>query len=407
MDAQKEARLSLLSIYFTFFIDNLCWSIVFPIFAPYFLDPGNRLFSADFSEGSRTMVLGFFLMAFSFGQFLGAPLIGEYGDRNGRRKALILGVFFTLAGLAMSAWSMAAGNLYLLFAGRLITGIFSSNMSVCLACVSDLSTGESKAKNYGTLSVIAGLSFVLGAFLGGKLSDPSIHPSFSFNFPLWIATGMSALNLIFLYFGFRETFQVRPDVKYRFFESFENLKIALKTERIKRVYSVYFLFLFAWTMLFQFTPVIAVDSYSFTSSNIGDLALFMGICWAIGSYLNQMLLYYFPSVKILEACLVAFTIFCALIIFPKNLYGVLTILGLCVVIGGIAWPLCTALISDLSPKEMQGKILGMSQSVQSFAMAAAPLIGGIAYVSASSLPFWIGSGASLIAVSIYFTLKDR
>jgi DHA1 family tetracycline resistance protein-like MFS transporter len=183
-------RIALLSIYLTFFVDYLSWSIVFPIFAPYFLDPLNPMFSTNFSEASRTTVLGFFLMAFSLGQFLGAPAIGEYADRRGRKKALVLGVFFTLIGLILTAWSMQINSLILLFAGRLITGVFASTTSVCLACVSDLSVDEkSKVKKFGHLSVIAGLSFVLGAFLGGKFSslvsrcDDICEPPFG---PFWI-----------------------------------------------------------------------------------------------------------------------------------------------------------------------------------------------------------------------------
>lgn len=405
---EKRDKISLASIYFTFFIDNLGWSIVFPIFAPYFLDHQNKIFSPDLSDKTRTLVLGFFLMAFSLGQFLGAPILGEYADRHGRKKALVLSVFFTLVGMGLSAWSMEVGSLFFLFLGRLITGIFSANMSICLASITDLSLPENKAKNFGYLSLAAGLSFVLGAFIGGKLSDSSISRYFTFDFPLWISTWLTLFNLFFVLFGFKETSYPHPDVKFDLLESFKNIKMALKTEKIKQIYAIYFLFIFTWTILFQFTPVLAVERFYFTGSNIGDLALYMGLCWAIGSgYLNKILLRYFHPNKILEGCLISFTILCGLVVLPKHIYGILGILGLCVIIGGIAWPLCNHLISNLAPREIQGKVLGMSQSVQSFAMAIAPVIGGIAFHAFNSLPFFIGAAFSLVAVLIYFTLKDR
>jgi MFS family permease len=74
---EKKRKITLFSVYFTFFVDTLSWAIVFPIFAPYFLDPHNVLFSASVSTATRTTILGLFLMAFSFGQFLGAPIMGE------------------------------------------------------------------------------------------------------------------------------------------------------------------------------------------------------------------------------------------------------------------------------------------------------------------------------------------
>lgn len=405
----KRSRLALASVFFTFFIDNLCWSIVFPIFAPFFLDPKNLLFSPEVSEATRTAILGFFLMAFSLGQFLGAPVLGEYADRHGRKKALFLSVFFTLGGLALSAWSMEHKNLIWLFVSRLVTGIFASNTSICLACVADLSEDEKrKVKNFGYFSVLAGLSFVLGAFLGGKFSDSSIHPFFTPYFPLWLATGMTFANLLFILFGFRETASIDLSVKFDFLECFHNIKRALQTEKIKRIYLIYFLFLFAWTMLFQFTPVLVVQDFGFTGSNIGDMALFMGLCWAIGSgYLNKILIHYFSPLRILETCLLCFTLFSALIVFAVHIYGVLALLGLCVVIGGLAWPLCTGMISNLAPPSIQGKILGISQSMQSLAMSVAPALGGLVYKISLGFPFLLGAAASFCAGAIYFTLKDR
>lgn len=407
---RKKSKLSLLSIFFTFFVDNLCWSIVFPLFAPYFLDVDNVLFSHETSEATRTTILGFFLMAFSLGQFLGAPLLGEYADRSGRKKALAVSVLCAFVGLGITAWSMGARVLWLLFAGRLVTGLFASNMSICLAAVSDLSATESaKVKNFGWLSVTAGLSFILGAFLGGKLSDSEISSFFSPNFPLWVATILTALNLLFVCFGFKETSTIDRSVNFDLFECFRNIKEALQTEKIKRIYFIYFLFLFIWTILFQFIPVLVVHSFEFDSSDIGDLALYMGLCWAVGSmYLGKALLHYFSSLRILEGCLYLFSILITAIIFVKHIYVLLSLVGLCVVIGGLAWPLCTSLISNMAPKHIQGKILGMSQSVQSFAMTVAPVAGGMIAANSVRAPFLIGSVAGVIAIFVYyFTIKQR
>lgn len=402
----KKNRLTLASVFFTFFVDNLCWSIVFPIFAPYFLDPENRIFSPDVTLTQRTTLLGIFLMAFSLGQFFGSPILGEYADRRGRKRALALSVFFTFIGLSLSAVSMQKEMLWLLFISRLITGTFASNIPICFACVVDLSHHDQKLKIkwFGYLSFCAGLSFVGGAFLGGKLSDPSVYYSFGPYLPLWIAAGLTILNFLFILFAFRETAEIDPTVEYDFLEGFHNIQQALRTEKIKRVYTIYFLFLFGWTLLFQFTPVVVVDRFDFTNSNIADLSIFMGACWAIGSgYLNKHLLKWFSDVVVLEACLIGFTILCGLLAFPKHLWIALVIVGLCVMLASMAWPLCTGVISSLAPRSIQGKILGISQSIQSLAMSVAPVVGGLAYHGKFGMPFLMAAGASLIASVIYFS----
>ncbi len=404
----KKITFSIASIFFTFFVDNLCWSIVFPLFAPYFLDVNNTLFSQELEESTRTLILGFFLMAFSLGQFIGAPLLGEYADRKGRKQALILSVLFTFGALALSAWGMGTGVLWLLFIGRLITGLFAGNMSICLAAVADLSpTEKAKVKNFGYLSVLAGLSFILGAFLGGKLSDPTLCSLFSPAFPLWAATALTAFNLLFLYCGFQETHPIDETVQFNLLESFRNIKQALHTEKIKKIYAVYFLFLFAWTILFQFTPVLVVQNFQFNSSDIGDLALYMGLCWALGStYLSKILLHRFSSLRVLEGCLCSFTGLLMIVLFTEHKITTLVVIGGCVMIGGLAWPLCTNLISSLAPKNMQGKILGISQSVQSLSMAIAPVAGGLVASGAIRAPFIVAIVSGFLAILVYFNLRD-
>ncbi|MBX7067027.1 MAG: MFS transporter [Parachlamydiales bacterium] len=406
----ESKRISFFTLSFTFFVDYLSWAVVFPIFAPYFLDVNNQLFSPETPTGTRTMILGFFLMAFSLGQFLGAPLIGEYADKHGRKKALVWSVLIVFLGLVLTAYSMGNNDLFGLFAGRLITGIFSSSTSLCLSCASDLSDDEKgKMKNFGILSMLGGFAFVLGAFAGGKLSDPTVSAYFSANIPIWIAAGFTLINLIFIFFGFRETSVVNPDVKFHFLESFQNIKLALKTEKIKRIYMIYFLFFTAWTILFQFIPVLTVERFYYTNSNIGDLALFMGVCWAIGSgYINNFFVHRFDSKRVLEFCLIGFTVLCALIVYPHHIYSLMPIIGICVILGSIAWPICAGAISNTAPPQMQGKIMGLSQSVQSFAMTVGPVIGGIAFKSSLELPFFIASGISFVSVVIYyFALKNR
>jgi DHA1 family tetracycline resistance protein-like MFS transporter len=321
-----------------------------------------------------------------------------------------VGVAFTLIGLVLSAYSMKTHHLSGLFVGRLITGLFAGSTSVCLSCITDLCDNEKlKVKYFGYLSMVAGLAFVVGAFVGGKLSDRTINASFSSNSPLWLAAGLTAINFLFVVFGFRETSRVHPDRKFDFFASFHNIGMALRTEKIKRIYALYFLFIFAWTILFQFIPVLAVERFAFTNSDLGDMAFFMGVCWAIGSgYLNKLLIQYFSTHAVLEVCLLGFTVLCSLVVFPHKVPSVLALLGVCVMFGGIAWPICTGLISNTAPPHMQGKILGVSQSIQSFGMTMAALVGGAAFQFSLGLPFFLAGATSLCAVVIYYlTLKRQ
>jgi MFS transporter, DHA1 family, tetracycline resistance protein len=406
LSEEKKRKLSFFSVMFTFFVDNLGWSIVFPIFAPLFLDVNNDLFAQSVSFPTRTAVLGVFLAAFPLAQFFGAPILGELADKNGRKKAFTFSIILTFIGYALSAWSIHK-SLVLLFISRVICGLFSGNLSVCLASLADLSKDEkSRISNFGYLSMIAGFSFIVGAFLGGKFSDSNINSFFNPALPLWIAAGLSLLNLFFILFAFYETTNLHKDLKYDFLESIHNIQKALKTKKIKQIYLIYFLFVFSWTIVFQFSPVLVIKKFHFSNSDIGNLAAVMGVGWAIGSGLiNKILVKKFKPIKILEVALFLFTIICAIVAFFNDVFSVISLLCLSVIIGGLAWPLCANLISSLSPKHMRGKILGMSQSMQSLAMATSPIVGGLVDQFHMSTTFLLAAFASFVAGIVYFIKK--
>ncbi len=407
MDSVKKRRVTLFSIFFTFFVDNLGWAIVFPIFAPFFLGTKDQIFSSEWTIAGRTTLLGIFLALYPLAQFFGAPILGELADVSGRKKAFLLSLILTFVGYILGAFALSKGDLFLLFLSRICCGFFSGNLSICLASLSDLSRDEKmKEKYFGYLSAVVGISFIAGAFLGGKLSDATLSSTFNFAFPLWVAAGLSFINLIILSFGFSETLFVPKNIKFDLLEGVHNIQEALKTPKLKVFYLIYFLFLFSWNMLFQFTPVRLVNLFHFSPSNIGNVSAFMGVCWVLGSSLGSKLaLKRFSSLKVLEIVLISFTTFSLLLSFQQGLVGVVSIVGLCIIISGIGWPSCTSVISNLASKEIQGKILGMSQSMQSLAMAMAPLIGGFGDKFFFRAPFLLASLASFIASLYYFRIK--
>jgi DHA1 family tetracycline resistance protein-like MFS transporter len=123
-----KQKTSPFSIFFTFAVDNLGATIVFPIFAPLFLEPSRGLIGADASLAYKTTMLGLFLGIFPFMQFIFAPIMGEYADHHGRKKALLLTTFLTFVGYALSAFGIHHHSLFIIFLARLIMGVGAGNL---------------------------------------------------------------------------------------------------------------------------------------------------------------------------------------------------------------------------------------------------------------------------------------
>lgn len=402
----KKRKATLLSVFFTYFVDNLGWAIAFPIFAPLFIDTPNIFFASSVESATRTIVFGVFLAIFPLAQFFSAPLLGEFADRNGRKKAFLISIFLTFCGYCITALGVQLCSLPILFFGRLITGLFAGNLSICLATISDLSEdNHKKLKNFGIVSILSGFSFIFGAFMGGKLADVETSSLFFPAFPFWIAAILSLINLMFILFAFSETFALHKEITFDFLEGVHNIQKALKTKRLKSSFFIYFLFTISWTIIFQFTPVLVIRKFHFDFSDIGDMSAFMGVCWSLGAFFTHMRFMKRFSKKTLEFCLVAFTIFSFFIYQPSTVAGLMLLLALVVFIAGVAWPLCNSIISNLASSESQGKVLGMSQSVQSFAMAISPILGGLTDKIHLTLAFIMAAVFSMFSSIIYFKIK--
>ena len=79
---KSQRNLSLFSTLFTFAVDNLGATIIFPIFAPLFLSSQDHFLPHKMPMEVRTILLGAFLGIYPFIQFFSAPIMGEYSDEK-------------------------------------------------------------------------------------------------------------------------------------------------------------------------------------------------------------------------------------------------------------------------------------------------------------------------------------
>lgn len=403
---EKGGRRSLIAVFLTFAIDSLSATIVFPILAPLFLSQTDSIFKSAFPTSLKMMILGFFLASFPLAQFLFSPLLGDFADKHGRKKAFLLTIFLSIIGYFLSALGIQFTHLSILFLGRFITGLSAGNMSICLASIADLSSSEkAKSRYFSYGSILAGSAFILGPFVGGKLSDSSLNPLFSPAFPMWIGFILSIINLIFLFFTFQETLRI----KERHLDplgAVHNLQEIVKTKGIKNLYIAYFFSLFAWNIIFQFFPALMVEAFNSTNSAIGDAGALMGVLWILGTLSITWIMHTkIPLKKLLLITILLYTISCSLSLLPKEIPYFLITVGTLVFFAGAMWPIFTTAISNSVDRSIQGKTLGFCQSVQSLSMMLAPLLGGFFIQAHSTIPFIISAVSALIAGS--FLIKTE
>ncbi len=131
---------------------------------------------------------GYLATVYAVLNFLAGPVLGNLSDRFGRRPVLLvamtaLGTNFLIMGLAQSVW--------VLFLGRVLSGISGATFSTANAYIADVTEPERRGQAFGMVGAAFGVGFILGPILGGLLGEVDTRA------PFFAAAGLSFLNVLY------------------------------------------------------------------------------------------------------------------------------------------------------------------------------------------------------------------
>jgi len=374
--ASKRSFRAILSVVF---LDNLGLTVVYPIFTPLVLMPIYTLLPEHYSLSLRMILLGILIAVFPFGQFLAGPIIGHIADVKGRKFAFMLTLIGEAAGFFCTGLAIQFMSYPLLILGRIVSGVFAGNMTICLAAISDLSPNvQIRSRNFGIVSSVAGISFVTAIVIGGTLSNEALNGFFNSALPFWAITAFCFINIGVIRSRFTETSQSIKDPSHYFREQFFQILNIFKTSDLKFLYPLFFFFMLGWIITIQFLSSFLIEHFMGTKEMITIIFISIGIAWCIGTmWVNRLLLRFFTPHQILFVSLLLSTI---CLIMASEIQHILIFFHF-IAIGGLfaslAWTNTLALISIRAPESLQGKLLGLNQSVATISMAFAPLFGGL------------------------------
>src|SRR5450631_500157 len=186
MSSSQPSRKAALSfIFITVLIDFIGFGIIIPVL------PGliAQLIHGTLSQAARYG--GWMLFSYAAMQFVFSPIIGGLSDRYGRRPVLL----FSLFGFGIDYLFLAfAPTIGWLFVGRVISGITGASFTTASAYIADISTAETRTKNFGLVGAAFGLGFIIGPALGGQLGI--IGP----RVPFIAASALTLLNWLYGFF---------------------------------------------------------------------------------------------------------------------------------------------------------------------------------------------------------------
>lgn len=394
----------LIIIFITVFIDLVGFGIVIPAL-PYYVE-GEAFRATPFQ-------IGLLFASYSLMQFIFSPILGSLSDKVGRRPIL----FFSLLGSAVGYLLIGyAAALWMVFAGRIISGITGGNISTAQAYIADVTTRENRAKGMGLFGAMFGLGFIFGPAIGGILSRYGISVPFLF------AAALSLINAILLYFILPESVHLKKDFAEKRKNRVSELFDAVKDSRFGTITAVYFFLVTSFSIMTYAFVLYTIERFSYTAEENGYIFAFIGILAVIfqgGAFSRLVEKIGEETLTVIGCLMMAVSLFAIPFVTPQfgGLVGLLLTVAFLAIGNSMAAPALTSLASKISSDTEQGKSLGVMQSGASLARAIGPAIGGVLLNNALNQvddftiqrTFWTAAGIMIIAVciAVYFSKSEK
>jgi len=404
----------LLPILMVNFIGTFGYSIVLPF-----------LIVLVLSFGGNALTYGILGATYSFFQLIGAPILGNWSDKYGRKKILLLSEVGTFIGWGIFALALLLPNhsitgskatfiltvpLLLLFIARAVDGITGGNISVANAYLADISAKGERKKNFGKMAATANAGLIFGPALSGILGNTRLGNML----PVLLAMAVSLLAIIIIATRLKDIKTGNTDApidtkdahKVLGHEHQEGYNVAteekhsfatiIKLPNVLFILVLYFLIYLGFNFFYVAFPVYVAEQLKWTVFEIGVFfSILSGVLVVVqGPVLTFVSKYFSGTILIITGCLmlaVGFFLFRYPGLVPIYTGLVLFSLG-----NGIMWPSFLAIVSNVGDGPYQGTIQGFAGSAGSLASIIGLISGAFIYKAIGVNTFLLATGFMIL-----------
>ncbi len=346
------------------------------------------------SPETITLLITIFFAA----QFVAGPFIGRLSDRYGRVPILIISQVGTVISFVMLGM---AQSVMVLFLARLLDGITGGNIVVAQAYITDITSPKQRTQALGFIMAAFGMGFMIGPAIGGVLAS-----ALGDQMPYYVAAAAAAVTVVLTWMILDET--VTPEKQAA---SQQHSRPRLGIQDVIRNKALVALLVIVYgsqigMAMLQATFALYGEAVIFKGEPTDVVQLGIGLLLAtvgLGQIFTQLVLVkrigqrfgddmlvivggVFRSASMLVMIAVASPISAGAGIF---LFAIGT---------GLQLPALQSLTTQVVDDSLRGGVLGVYQSVNSFAIISGSAIAGLLFAVGPRMPYLLS--ALLFAIMV-------
>ena len=383
---------SLLPLFSVVFVDMLGFGFILPLL-PYIAS----------NWGATPAIIGLIGAAYPFGQFIGAPLVGRYSDRFGRKPLLLISITGTFLSLLMLGF---AKSIAIIMISRFLDGLTGGNITVAQAYIADVTDEKTRAKSMGMIGAAFGLGFILGPASGGFLSH------WGYAVPAFVSAGLSLINLFIITFFLPESLKKEKRVHHlsevKRKHPLAGLASAFAKPIAGPILSSIIVFSLSMAMFESVFSLYAKQRLELSAQNTGFILAYVGVLVAgiqgggIGALTKR-----FPENALVRFALFTLTLSYIGWALSPNVVVLMIVLVPLSLSSGILSTLLRSSLSKAVPANETGEIMGISAAMESITRIVAPALGGWLIGSLSSAVPGLLSAVLIAGLTIYLILLQK
>jgi DHA1 family tetracycline resistance protein-like MFS transporter len=381
--------------------------------------------------GGNALIYGVMGATYSLFQLVGAPLLGRWSDRFGRKRLLLVSQLGTavswavfLAALALPATPMVAVRssvlgaftvtvpLAVLFVARALDGITGGNVSVANAYLADITAEEARSANFGKMAVSGNLGFVVGPALAGILGATAWGATAPVVAALVISLGACLLIAV----GLRESSPCvlsrspeRPTVRKMLGQEQKEcyrlrgaqratLRELWRMPALPRLLVLNLLVFLAFNLFYVAFPVYVAHDLGWSLADTGAFFAVTSLLMVAvqGPVLARASRRWSARTLVLGgSAILAASFPCFASASTAVIYAGAALLALG---NGLMWPSLLAALSSAAGARVQGAVQGLASSGGAVASIAGLLVGGVLFTALAGRVFLVAAAITALVV---------